>query len=309
MSIEPEQELTSASAGAPKSEKPTNRRRWLQRAVRASLVGGLGAAGYAHWIEPHWVETVRRELPIAGLPESLQGRTLLQLSDIHVGAAVDDEYLIAAFQAAQALQPDIVVLTGDYLTWHADFTWDTFDRVYSHVPRGRLATLGCLGNHDYGIRWSNARIADEVVQRLADAGVDVLCSAARDLQGLTIAGIDDLWGNHWNRQPLEDVLSQNHPDIVLCHNPDVCDMALWHHFQGWILSGHTHGGQCRPLWGPPPILPVKNKRYTAGEFDLGDGRWLYINRGLGHLQQVRFCVRPEVTLFTLTGEYHGLQPV
>jgi len=51
---------------------------------------------------------------------------------------------------------------------------------------------------------------------------------------------------------------------------------------------------------PPPILPTKNKRYTAGEFDLGDGRRMYINRGLGHLIRVRFNVRPEITAFTLT---------
>jgi predicted MPP superfamily phosphohydrolase len=48
------------------------------------------------------------------------------------------------------------------------------------------------------------------------------------------------------------------------------------------------------------VLPVRNKRYTAGEFVVGDGRRMYINRGLGHLLQVRFNVRPEMTLFTLT---------
>ena len=47
------------------------------------------------------------------------------------------------------------------------------------------------------------------------------------------------------------------------------------------------------------MLPVKNQRYTAGEFDLGDGRWLYINRGLGYLRRVRFNVRPEITVFDL----------
>ena len=69
--------------------------------------------------------------------------------------------------------------------------------------------------------------------------------------------------------------------------------------RGWILSGHTHGGQCKPPFLPPPIIPVKNKRYTAGEFDLGDGRPLYINRGLGHLIRARFNARPEVTVFRL----------
>ena len=67
-----------------------------------------------------------------------------------------------------------------------------------------------------------------------------------------------------------------------------------------MLAGHTHGGQVKPPFLTPPILPVKNKRYTAGTFDVGPGRTMYINRGLGFLVQVRFDVRPELTLFTLT---------
>jgi predicted MPP superfamily phosphohydrolase len=89
------------------------------------------------------------------------------------------------------------------------------------------------------------------------------------------------------------------PTIVLCHNPDVADLSVWGQFQGWILSGHTHGGQCKPPFLPPPLLPVRNRRYTSGEFDLGDDRFMYINRGLGHILRVRFNARPEITVFRL----------
>ena len=66
-----------------------------------------------------------------------------------------------------------------------------------------------------------------------------------------------------------------------------------------MLSGHTHGGQCNfPLIGTP-YLPVANRRYVEGEFDLGDGRRLYINRGLGFNRRIRFNARPEITAFTL----------
>ncbi|MDO8986794.1 MAG: phosphoesterase, partial [Coriobacteriia bacterium] len=51
----------------------------------------------------------------------------------------------------------------------------------------------------------------------------------------------------------------------------------------------------------PPQLPVENRRYTSGEFDMGDGRYLYINRGLGFLRQMRFNARPEITVFELRG--------
>jgi hypothetical protein len=66
-----------------------------------------------------------------------------------------------------------------------------------------------------------------------------------------------------------------------------------------VLSGHTHGGQCKPPFLPPPLLPVENRRYTCGEFDLAGDRMLYISRGVGHLLQVRVNVRPEITLFEL----------
>jgi len=88
-------------------------------------------------------------------------------------------------------------------------------------------------------------------------------------------------------------------NVVLCHNPDVCDLNVWNGYKGWILSRHTHGGQCKPPFLKPPLLPVRNKNYAAGEVDLQDGRRLYINRALGHLWQVRFNVRPEITIFTL----------
>lgn len=77
------------------------------------------------------------------------------------------------------------------------------------------------------------------------------------------------------------------------------DRPAWGDYRGWILAGHTHGGQCKPPFLPPPLLPVKNRRYTAGAFALSRGRRMYINRGVGHLLRVRFNARPEVTVFRL----------
>ena len=68
-----------------------------------------------------------------------------------------------------------------------------------------------------------------------------------------------------------------------------------------LVAGHTHGGQCKPPFLPPPLLPVQNPNYTQGVFDLAPGRSMHISTGIGHLLKVRFNVRPEITVFELTG--------
>jgi predicted MPP superfamily phosphohydrolase len=94
-------------------------------------------------------------------------------------------------------------------------------------------------------------------------------------------------------------LDSARPAIALCHNPDGADHPWLANFRGWMLSGHTHGGQCKAPFMQPPLVPVKNKRYVAGEYELTDSRRLYINRGLGYIERLRFNARPEITAFTL----------
>jgi uncharacterized protein len=257
--------------------------------------------GYTVGIEPHWVQIVERTLPIAGLPVELRGTHLVQISDLHVGPRVDDEYLVETFGRVDELRPDILVITGDFLTYRherGDAQFDQLRAVLSHLPQGRWATLGILGNHDYGRGWSEPEVATRVVREAERAGVLVLRNAASNVRGLDVVGIDDLWGR--KADPARALAARSaDAAIVLCHNPDALDELPWDGYRGWVLAGHTHGGQCKPPFLPPPVLPVRNKRYSAGEISLADGRRLYINRGLGHLVRARFNVRPEITVFTL----------
>ena len=210
------------------------------------------------------------------------------------------DYLMASLDRVRDLRPDILVITGDFVSYWGAGTFPQLDRVLSRLPRGARATLAILGNHDYGRGWSQADVADKVTARVTGLGVEVLRNERSSVDGLEIVGLDDFWGPRFFPQRVLDGRDPAKPALVLCHNPDAVDLPVWGGFQGWILAGHTHGGQCKPPFLPPPILPTKNKHYTSGEFDLGDGRRLYINRGLGHLIQVRFNVRPEITAFTLT---------
>jgi predicted MPP superfamily phosphohydrolase len=286
-------------------------RRQFLAAGAAGAAGTLAALGLYAWrVEPHWVEVVRRPMPLEGLPSELVGATLLQVSDLHVGPRVDSQYLIATLRGAAGLEPDFVVVTGDFVSYRTANEYRELARVLRALPKGRRATVASLGNHDYGWAWRQLDVAGRVAAVVRDAGATVLRNEVRDLGGLQFAGLGDLWSPEfaagptlgvpeYGAKPTLAALGRGAPTVVLCHNPDALDEPIWDGVRGWVLAGHTHGGQCKPPFLPPPVLPVRNKRYTAGAFDVGPGRTLYINRGLGHLIRVRFNVRPELTLFTL----------
>jgi uncharacterized protein len=273
----------------------------MLKQVLMAGVGTAAAAGLYTWlVEPHWVEFVRRRLPIRGLPRDLEGRTLVQLSDIHIGPRVDDGFLTWTFEQVEACRPDLVVVTGDFVSYSTAEHLDQLRRVIEHVPQGRLGTFAVLGNHDYGRNWAEVPVADSVARIAERAGVTVLRNESKIVAGLQVVGVDDFWSPRFDVTRALADRDREAATVVLCHNPDGADVSGWEDYDGWILAGHTHGGQCKAPFLPPPLLPVKNRRYTAGEFELAGGRRLYINRGLGHLLKVRFNVRPEVTLFHLT---------
>jgi predicted MPP superfamily phosphohydrolase len=237
-------------------------------------------------------------MPLEHLPEALEGSTLLQISDIHVGPRVSSAYLLRTLTAARDLAPDFVAFTGDFVTYRSAREYHELARVLRALPHGRLATVAALGNHDYGPGWRHVDVADQISRVAQDAGAVVLRNEVRTLGGLQFVGMADFWSPEFGAYT-ETHVTPAQPTVVLAHNPDAQDLPLWDGVRGWVLAGHTHGGQVKPPFLPPPILPVLNKRYSSGEFAVGPGRTLYINRGLGHMIQVRFNVRPELTLFTL----------
>ena len=270
-----------------------------RRFLRVSLASTSIIGAYAWGVEPHWVEVVRRRLPIANLPADMVGRTIAQFSDLHIGPRVDDDYLRDTFANVARLRPDIVVMTGDFVSYRDAAQFGQMRHVVEAFPHGRLATLAILGNHDYGYGWSELAVADHVTEVATSSGITVLRNQPRVVNGLQILGLDDYWSPRFDPASVIANRDRTTATLVLCHNPDAVDRDVWSDYDGWILGGHTHGGQCKPPFLPPPIVPVRNKRYTAGAIALTGGRTLYINRGLGHLLRVRFNVRPEVTLFEL----------
>ncbi len=277
------------------------RRRFLTWGLgAAAAVGGSGGL-YTWLVEPHWVQVVRRDLPIDRLPADLDGATLGHVSDLHVGPVVDADYLRGAMDTLAALRPDMVALTGDFMTCRRDEQVLPAAEMVARLtaPAPPLGVFASLGNHDYARRWRYDDVADAFTRQLARRGIRVLRNEAVDAGGLHVIGMDDLWADRFNPA---DALAELPPDaasLALSHNPDSADRGVWGDWRGWILAGHTHGGQVDlPIIGTPRVR-VRNKRYVAGECDAGGGRRLYINRGLGYLTQGRLFCRPEITLFTL----------
>lgn len=270
-----------------------------RRFLALSGLAAVGMGTYTWRIEPHWAQLVERDLPIAHLPAALAGQTLVQISDIHVGPTVDSDYLIAALQRVSSLAPALTVITGDFMTCFGAEQVDAVARVLEHLHPGAHGCWAVLGNHDYGLGWSRAETGDRLVRRLTDLGIRVLRNECLTVAGLQLVGLDDLWGPYFQPEVVLPRVNWQAPVLTLCHNPDAVDLPSLAACRGWILSGHTHGGQCKPPFLPPPLLPVKNPRYTSGAFDVGAGRSLYINRGLGYLRRVRFNARPEITLFRM----------
>lgn len=265
----------------------------------ALLASAAGVGAYASLVEPYLLEVVRRRMPVRNLPAELEGATLAHFADTHVGP-VRDAFVRDAFATLQAERPDIIVITGDLTaTYHAGVV-DEVKRTYTNLSHARLATLAVLGNHDYGPEWSDVRHAALVARALGEHGIRVLSNELVSVAGLQIAGMDELWSGRFDPRQALVGLDPDRAMMALTHNPDSADLAGWDGFEGWILAGHTHGGQVSLPFLGPPIVPVENERYTAGEFELSGNRRMYINRGVGYTSlRLRFGARPELTMFEL----------
>jgi predicted MPP superfamily phosphohydrolase len=276
--------------------------------MRNGLIVGGGLLGWTSLIEPFWLEVNHQVLSVPKLTDAWVDKRLVHISDFHTGY-VNRSYLRRVVETVNSLEPDLLLFTGDLTDRRkGDVNLDAeLGSVLSRLKPARILTLGTLGNHDYGTTYKNADMADEVIDIAERYGIRIVRNEKITLDGLDFFGLDDFWSPRFrtNLSFLQNEVDVNRPAICLCHNPDACDVPIWGDFQGCILSGHTHGGQCKPPFLPAPLLPVVNRRYTQGFFTLDARRQLYITRGVGYSMQVRFNCRPEITVFTLKASPTG----
>jgi uncharacterized protein len=275
-------------------------RRLLTRRNFFGLMGtGVGGLGYMHFGEPHWLEINQPTLSLA--PSGTELR-VLHLSDFHASPVVSLDFIDHAVGLGAALKPDLVCLTGDFITRKHDAFGDyakILKKLSSIAP-----AFACLGNHDGGLwarRWGYSDWT-LVGQMLKDAGVELLHNRAvqNEVKGrnIQLVGLGDLWSRELDGAKAFREAQKNVPTILLSHNPD-SKGALGNFAWDLMLSGHTHGGQVRlPLLGAP-FAPVVDKRYIAGLKPWRD-RWIHVTKGVGNVHGVRFNCRPEVSLLKIT---------
>jgi uncharacterized protein len=280
------------------TESRLTRRRLFRSAIgltAASIVGGSGALAYGHWAERFGVVVERVTLAIPTLPPDLSGLTIAHLSDFHHSAVVPLPYIEEVVALTNDLQPDLIVLTGDYITHNAPAYAVPCAEALGQL-KARLGTFGVLGNHDI---WAKPR---PIVEALAKEGVTVLRNDGLELlPGVWLLGVDDVWEQ---RDDLPGTVSRLTPPrdaatILLAHEPDFADEARSFPID-LMLSGHSHGGQIRLPFLGAPILPWLGEHYPIGLAQL-DRLHVYTTRGIGVLDTlpIRLNCPPEITFLTL----------
>lgn len=275
-----------------------SRRTFLQAGVRA--VGGL--AFYSGEIERHWLDVHHVSIKLGNLPGAFSGFRIAQLADFHYGEYSEPSFVRASVDAVNALQPDLVALTGDFISAGPMVKRISVD--FAEHCADLLARLHCqeryavMGNHDAMVD------SDQVTAALESRGIHVLRNSSVPIERhgtrLWLAGVDDvLMGDpDLKAASPKQRLQQSEPLILMAHEPDYADEVVGSGVD-LMLSGHTHGGQVRIPFAPLFNLPKLGRKYIEGLFSFRDMQ-LFVTRGIGTVGvPFRFRCPPEITVITL----------
>ena len=283
--------------------------------IRLCILGVLGLAGGRGFMNSRALSLSRIEVRLKRLPPMFDGLKVGQITDIHAGPLVSQAQLRMGVDLLQAARPDLVVLTGDFVsgatkilrTSYGGFNQRHYDYCLEELSKIRapLGVFAVLGNHDF---WSGTEVAEKIVAGLEQIGVRVLRNDAvfleREAERLYLVGVDDYWEGSYNLAQSLRGIPEDSCRILLSHNPDVNeDIELSRSRIDCVISGHTHGGQIvLPLIGAPYLPSPFGQKYRAGLVSDGERR-TYVSRGLGvFFVPVRLNCPPEVTLLTFRME-------
>jgi uncharacterized protein len=281
-----------------------NRRNFLRIATGAGIAA---IAADSVLLEPNRPRVVRREIALRRWPQQLQGFTIAQISDLHYDPYFSVHPLHAAIGIVNGLRPDLIVLTGDFVTapWFSknDEKAAAAAEPCAALLRQMKAPHGLwavLGNHDWGTdaRRVMGSLRAEGIQVLANRSVPIEAAGAR----FWLSGVDDILNGPSDLDATLAKVPRQEASILLAHEPDYADHVARQAANMPVdlqLSGHSHGGQIRLPFTPPFYLPPLARKYYWGLYQVGP-LTLYTNAGLGTMRvPIRWNCPPEITLLTL----------
>lgn len=279
---------------------PITRRKFFRL---AAATGAVALAADSTLIEPNRPHIVRQEIPLRRWPARLDGFTIALMSDFHYDPWFSIHPLKAAINMVNAERPDLIALTGDFVTLPL-FSKDDEKAASASVPCAELlrqmhaphGLWAVMGNHDF---FSDP---DLVTRALRAQGIQVLANQSTPIEAngarFWLSGVDDVLGQAADLDRALHTVPADEAVVLLAHEPDYADYVS-HHPVDLQLSGHSHGGQVRFPFIRPLYLPDMAKKYIWGLYKIG-GLTLYTNPGLGTLiLPVRWNCPPEITLLKL----------
>jgi uncharacterized protein len=289
-----------------RSEGPElpERRHFLERTATCVAATPFVAGAYGLLYGRLNLETTEQPIRLARLPKAFDGFRIAQLSDIHIGPFMPAEEIRRYVAIANALKPDLIVLTGDYVTFDPN-TQQAAVEALSGV-RAPYGVYGCLGNHD---AW--ARVEDSITALFRQAGVRILRGESVPISShgetINLIGVDFQSLHRFGPSPpvphllanIEGLVAPDRVNILLSHNPDTFDRAAQLGID-LSMAGHTHGGQAALEFISPELAPSRLVTpYVAGLFERPGGQ-LYVNRGIGTIfVPIRIGAPPEITVYKL----------
>jgi predicted MPP superfamily phosphohydrolase len=282
------------------------RRRFLEQTATAFCAAPFVAGAYGLFYGRLNLEVTHQRIRLARLPKAFEGFRIVQLSDLHVSAFMTADEIRRYAAIANGLKPDLVALTGDFVTWDASVQGAVVEALSG--LKAPFGVFGCLGNHEW-----LTETEDSITRVFSAQGTRILRGERVAIESagskLNLLGVDyqSLAGRmeapgHEAKEYLsgvERLLIPNTVNILLSHNPNTFDRAAQLGID-LSLSGHTHGGQVAVEFKHCSLAAARLLTpYIRGWFQKGDAQ-LYVNRGIGTITfPIRIGARPEITVFEL----------
>jgi predicted MPP superfamily phosphohydrolase len=296
---------------SPHKEKSSSCSSSLNAILKPLALAGLGLPLAYSLIEPHRLQVLHFDVHLPGLPREAENWRLVQISDLHFSAIGGEKILRQAVEWSNELNPDAILLTGDYVSRRNSYASFTGARLWARPImdyaaemakvlsglQSRLGVFAVAGNHDH----AKGR-CDAIEDLLATASVISLRNKSTLLDGiLPLTGLDDLRGGRPLVRKALKGIDPSAPQIIMSHNPRL--MLELRHRNALILSGHTHGGQVHLPFTNFRVRPrdVAQTPFLRGWYHQSPAQ-LYVSSGLGSVHfPMRFRCPPEMVVFTLHG--------